>query len=347
MNKGISGRIASAFIDSKLTILLMLALMIIGVYSSSLIPREEEPQIIIPMADVMVGYPGASPKEVESRVVKPLEKIISNIKGVEHIHSMAGNGHAMLIVQFYVGEDTERSYVKLYDELMKHMDIFPEGATLPMVKTRSIDDVPMLALTLWSEQYDDFQIRQIAEEVSSEIKKINDVASTKEIGGRSRQLKIVLDLDKMAESGIDPLQVMQMIQANNGSMQSGSFVKNDTEYLLTTGQFLSSVKDVENLVVGVHQNMPVYLKQIAQISDGPESPANYVSFGYSKNHPNYAQFPSEYPAVTISIAKVKGADAMKISEQIIAKVEDLRQNLIPKEVQVEITRNYGETASEK
>lgn len=347
MQEGISGKIAGMFINSKLTILLMIALMIIGVYSSTLIPREEEPQINVPMADILVRYPGASPQEVESRVLEPLEKIISNIKGVEHLHSTAMNGQAMIIVQFYVGEDIERSYVKLYDELIKNQHIFPQGVYPPMVRTRSIDDVPMLALTLWSEQYDDFQIRQIAEEVSSEIKKINDVASTKEIGGRSRQLKIVLDIDKMAESGIDPLQVMQMIQANNGSMQSGSFVKNDTEYLLTTGQFLSSVKDVENLVVGVHQNMPVYLKQIAQISDGPESPANYVSFGYSKNHPNYAQFPSEYPAVTISIAKVKGADAMKISEQIIAKVEDLRQNLIPKEVQVEITRNYGETASEK
>lgn len=347
MQEGISGKIAGMFINSKLTILLMIALMIIGVYSTTLIPREEEPQINVPMADILVRYPGASPQEVESRVLEPLEKIISNIKGVEHLHSTAMNGQAMIIVQFYVGEDIERSYVKLYDELIKNQHIFPQGVYPPMVRTRSIDDVPMLALTLWSEQYDDFQIRQIAEEVSSEIKKINDVASTKEIGGRSRQLKIVLDIDKMAESGIDPLQVMQMIQANNGSMQSGSFVKNDTEYLLTTGQFLSSVKDVENLVVGVHQNMPVYLKQIAQISDGPESPANYVSFGYSKNHPNYAQFPSEYPAVTISIAKVKGADAMKISEQIIAKVEDLRQNLIPKEVQVEITRNYGETASEK
>lgn len=267
MQEGISGKIAGMFINSKLTILLMIALMIIGVYSSTLIPREEEPQINVPMADILVRYPGASPQEVESRVLEPLEKIISNIKGVEHLHSTAMNGQAMIIVQFYVGEDIERSYVKLYDELIKNQHIFPQGVYPPMVRTRSIDDVPMLALTLWSEQYDDFQIRQIAEEVSSEIKKINDVASTKEIGGRSRQLKIVLDLDKMAESGIDPLQVMQMIQANNGSMQSGSFVKNDTEYLLTTGQFLSSVKDVENLVVGVHQNMPVYLKQIAQISD--------------------------------------------------------------------------------
>ena len=146
MQEGISGKIANFFMNSKLTILLMVALMIIGSYSSLLIPREEEPQINVPMADVMVGYPGASPSEVESRVIKPLEKVIANIKGVEHLHSMAMNGQAMIIVQFYVGENSEDSYVKLYDELMKHQNIFPQGVMQPIVKTRSIDDVPMLSL---------------------------------------------------------------------------------------------------------------------------------------------------------------------------------------------------------
>ena len=347
MEKGFAGRIAEFFINSKLTILLMIALMIIGVYSSTLIPREEEPQIIVPMADVMVGYPGASPKEVESRVVKPLEKIISNIKGVEHVHSMAMNGQAMIIVQFYVGEDTERSYVKLYDELMKNKNIFPKGVYEPMVKTRSIDDVPMLGLTLWSEKYNDYELRQMTEELSSEIKKIKDVSLIKVIGGRNRQLKVELDKDKMAELSIDALNVMQMIQANNGSSQSGSFDANDTEYLLTTGQFLSSAEDVENLVVGTSQNMPVYLKQIAKVEDGAQSPANYVSFGYGNAVENGKKFKSEYPAVTLSVSKVKGADAMKISEQILDKVEDLKKTLIPNDVHVEVTRNYGETASHK
>jgi multidrug efflux pump subunit AcrB len=224
MQEGISGKIAHFFINSKLTILLMVALMIIGVYSSFLIPREEEPQINVPMADVMVGYPGASPAEVESRVVKPLEKIISNIKGVEHVHSMAMNGQAMLIVQFYVGQDVERSYVKLYDELAKHENMFPQGVYKPMVKTRSIDDVPMLGITLWSEKkLNDFELRQIAEELTSKLRKVKDVATTKEIGGRNRELRVVLDKDKMAENGVDALGIMQMIQANNGSSQSGSF----------------------------------------------------------------------------------------------------------------------------
>ena len=347
MQEGISGKIAHFFINSKLTILLMSVLMIVGVYSSFLIPREEEPQINVPMADVMVGYPGASPSEIESRVVKPLEKIISNIKGVEHVHSMAMNGQAMMIVQFYVGEDVERSYVKLYDELNKHEDLFPVGVYKPIVKTRSIDDVPMLGLTLWSEKYDEFQMRQIAEEVTSEIEKIKDVAATKEIGGRKREVKVVLDKDKMAESGVDPLGIMQIIQANNASSQSGSFSNNDQEFLLSTGQFLTNSEDVENLVIGVNNNMPVYLKQVASVQDGPSSPGSYVSFGYGKSNESYSKSNSEYPAVTISIGKVKGADAMKISEKILEKVDHLKQNIIPDEVHVEVTRNYGETASDK
>ncbi|MBS1777526.1 MAG: efflux RND transporter permease subunit [Bacteroidetes bacterium] len=347
MQEGISGKLAHVFINSKLTVLLMVALMIIGIYSSFLIPREEEPQINVPMADVMVGYPGANPTEVESRVVKPLEKIISNIKGVEHVHSMAMNGQAMIIVQFYVGQDIERSYVKLYDELQKHENMFPQGVYKPVVKTRSIDDVPMLGLTLWSKNLNDFEIRQIAEEVTSEIEKVKDVAITKEIGGRNRVLKVVLDKDKMAENGIDALSIMQMIQSNNSSSQSGTFVNNDKEYLVTTGQFLQSSEDVENLIVGVNANMPVYLKQVARIEDGPATPANYVSFGYGKANELFNHSKGEFPAVTISVGKVKGADAMKISEKILARIEQLKKTIIPNDVHVEVTRNYGETASDK
>lgn len=347
MQEGISGKIANLFINSKLTVLLMVALMIVGVYSSFLIPREEEPQIIVPMADIMIGYPGANPTEIENRVVRPLEKIISNIKGVEHVHSMSMNGQAVLIIQFFVGEDVERSYVKLYDELEKNKGIFPEGVYQPLVKTRSIDDVPMLGITLWSENYSDFQLRQMAEELTTEIEKVNDVAITKVIGGRTRQLKVVLDKDKMAENGVDPMGIMQIIQASNSSSQSGKFVQNDQEFLITTGKFLSSVEEVERLVVGVNKNLPVYLSQVAKIVDGPSSSSNYVSFGYGKANEEYASFPSEYPAVTISVAKVKGADAMKVADKILTQVEGLKKNLIPSDVEVAVTRNYGETASHK
>ena len=347
MKEGLAGKIAKVFIGSKLTVLLMIVFMVIGVYSSFLIPREEEPQIDVPMADIFVGYPGASPTEVESRVVKPLEKLISNIKGVEYVYSTSMNEKAMVIVQFYVGEDIERSFVKLYNEINKHMDQMPQGVTFPLVKTRAIDDVPMLGLTLWSENYNDFQLGQMAQELESEIKKVNDVSITHKIGGRNRQLRVVLDKDKLAASGLDFLSVSKMIKANNTQLSAGSFDKNDTEFLVKTGKFLASKKDVENLVVGVKQNQPIYLKQIANIIDGPEIPQNYVSLGFGKASEKSTAYQSEYPAVTISVAKRKGADAMKIAEVIIDKVDHLRTTLIPDDVHVEVTRNYGETASHK
>ncbi|MDP5231532.1 MAG: efflux RND transporter permease subunit, partial [Cellulophaga sp.] len=347
MKEGLAGKIAKVFIGSKLTVLLMIVFMVVGVYTSFLIPREEEPQIDVPMADIFVGYPGASPTEVESRVIKPLEQLISNIKGVEYVYSTSMKEQGMVIVQFYVGEDIERSFVKLYNEINKHMDEMPAGVTFPLVKTRAIDDVPMLGLTLWSENYDDFQLGQIAQELESEIKKVNDVAITHKIGGRNRQLRVVLDKDKLAASGLDFLSVSEMIKANNTQLNSGSFDKNDTEFLVNTGEFLKTVTDVENLVVGVQQNKPIYLKQISKIIDGPEVPLNYVSLGFGQASEKAATFNSEYPAVTISVAKRKGADAMKIAEVITAKVAHLRTTLIPDDVHVEITRNYGETASHK
>ena len=347
MKEGLAGKIAKVFMNSKLTVLLMIVFMVIGVYSSFLIPREEEPQIDVPMADIFVGYPGASPTEVESRVIKPLEQLISNIKGVEYVYSNSMKEQGMIIVQFYVGEDIERSFVKLYNEINKHMDQMPKGVTFPLVKTRAIDDVPMLGLTLWSENYNDFQLGQMAQELEAEIKKVNDVAVTHKIGGRERQVRVVLDKDKLAAAGLDFLSVSEMINANNAQLNSGTFDKNDTEFIVNTGKFLESAQDVENLVVGVQQNQPIYLKQIATIIDGPEVPKNYVSLGFGKASEKSGTFNSEYPAVTLSVAKRKGADAMKIADVIIDKVDHLRTTLLPDDVHVEITRNYGETASHK
>src|SRR5512138_1461564 len=212
MEKGFAGKIANGFIKSKLTILLMIAFLLIGGYSTMLIPREEEPQIKVPMADVFIGYPGAEPKEVETKVTEPLEKIVSNVKGVEYVYSTSMKGQAMLVVQFYVGEDVERSLVKLYNELMKNIDKMPPGVSLPLVKTRTIDDVPVLGLTLWSEKYNDYELKKIGQVVTNEIKKIPDVASVAIIGGRSRQLNVTLDKDKMAESHVDFLSIAKQIQ---------------------------------------------------------------------------------------------------------------------------------------
>ncbi|MGF1555364.1 efflux RND transporter permease subunit [Paucihalobacter sp.] len=347
MKEGLAGKIAKAFMTSKLTILLMVVFMVVGVYSSFLIPREEEPQIDVPMADIFVGYPGASPTEVESRVLKPLEKLISNIKGVEYVYSTAMNEQGMVIVQFYVGEDIERSFVKLYNEINKHMDQMPQGVTFPLVKTRAIDDVPMLGLTLWSENYDDYELKMMAQELTNEIEKITDVAITHRIGGRDRQVRVVLDKDKLAASGLDFLTVSQMIRASNHQLSAGNFNNMDTEFAVTTGEFLKTTSDVEQLIVGTRDNQPIYLKQVASITDGPEIPQTYSALGFGAASAKKSNFKGEYPAITISVAKRKGADAMKISDVILNKVEHLRSNLIPDDVHVEVTRNYGETASQK
>ncbi len=348
MENGFSGKIAKAFLQSKLTILLMGAFLLIGSYATYLIPREEEPQIKVPMADIFIGYPGANPKDVETKLSAPLEKIISNIKGVEYVYSTSMKGQAMIIVQFFVGEDVEKSLVKLYSELMKNMDKMPQGITMPLIKTRAIDDVPVLGLTLWSETYDDYRLKQIGQQLSNEIKKITDVSDINIIGGRSREIKVILDKDKMAENHLDFLSVSKQIQSSNTQMFSGNLLQKDTAFAVETGNFFNGAEDVANLVVGTNQQQPVYLKQIASVEDAPETANQYALFGYGKADTRHSrQFKSIYPAVTLSVAKKKGADAMKMSEQILTKLEHLKSELLPNDVQLTVSRNYGETASAK
>ncbi len=348
MEKGFSGNIAKAFLQSKLTILLMGAFLLIGAYSTYLIPREEEPQIQVPMADIFIGYPGAEPKDVETKVAAPLEKMISNVKGVEYVYSTSMKGQAMLIVQFYVGEDVERSLVKLYSELMKNMDKMPQGVTLPLIKTRAIDDVPVLGLTLWSEKYDDYQLKQIGQELTNEVKKINDVSDINILGGRSREVKVLLDKNKMAENHVDFLSISKQIQGANVQMPGGNLLQKDTAFSVETGNFLTTSDDIANLVVGINQQQPVYLKQVAKVEEAPETANQYVLFGYGKADTAKANaFKSNYAAVTLSVSKKKGADAMQLAEQIVTKVEHLKAQLLPNDVQLTVTRNYGETASDK
>lgn len=347
MKTGFAGGIAQQFINSKLTPLLMIAFLAIGIYSSYLTPREEEPQIDVPIADIFFRYPGASPREIESRVIQPLEKVVSNIPGVEYVYSTSMPGQAMLIVQFYVGEDIERSLVKMYNEIMKHMDQMPKGTSLPLVKTRSIDDVPVLGLTFWSENYDDYELKRIAQEVNNEIEQVTDVSETKVIGGRSRQVRVVLNNEQMAGFHVDALSIAQKIKLANEQFNVGSFNNNDTEYLVEAGAFLKNSDDVANLVVGIHNGSPVYLKQVAEVLDGPQEPIQYVNFGFGDIHEQKDEYRGEYPAVTISIAKRRGADAMKVADAILEKIEILESSLIPADVHVDVTRNYGETASHK
>ncbi|HTH55428.1 MAG TPA: efflux RND transporter permease subunit [Cyclobacteriaceae bacterium] len=347
MKEGLSGNIAKAFIHSKLTPLLMVAFLLIGGYSAMFIPREEEPQIKVPMADIFVGYPGASPKEVEARVSQPLEKILAGIPGVENVYTTSVPNGALIIVQFYVGEDNERSLVKLYNELMKNMDKVPPGISMPLVKTRTIDDVPVLGLTLWSEKYSDYELKQIGQVVSHEIKKVSDVATVSIIGGRSRQLSITLDKEKMALNHVDILSIAKQIQASNAQLPAGDMVRFDEAIYVEAGSFITGSDEVGNLIVGANQSHPVYLKQVATIEDGPESNSQYVFYGNGLLHESGKEYRSQYPAITLSIAKKKGADAMGLSKRILEKVEHLKKELTPSEVQVTVTRNYGETASEK
>lgn len=345
---GVAGNIAKTFINSKLTPLLMIAFMAVGIYSGYLTPKEEEPQIDVPIADIFVQFPGASAVEVESRVVKPMEAFISNIQGVEYVYSQSLEGKAFIVVRYYVGEDIERSIVKLYNEVQKNMDKIPEGVSLPLIKTRSIDDVPTLGLTLWSERYDDFELKRLAEELTLEIEKVEDVSETKIYGGRSRQVQIIPNRESMMAYHLDTDMIINTIRASNQQVQAGSFKSNDQEFLVETGDFLQQSRDVENLVVGVTENSPIYLKQVAKVVDGPEIPNEYVSFGISTwlaEQTNRSA--SEFPAVSISVAKRKGADAMKMAETILERIENLKKDLIPADVTIEVTRNYGETASLK
>jgi multidrug efflux pump subunit AcrB len=349
MKTGIAGKVAQAFIDSKLTPLLMIGFLAIGVYGTMLTPREEEPQIDVPMANIFIGYPGASAAEVEQRVSQPLEKILSNIQGVEYVYSTSMPDQAMVSARFYVGEDVERSLVKLYSELFKYMDTMPAGITPPLIKTRSIDDVPMMTLTLWSESYSDYEIRSVADEVGLEIKKITDVAQVQMHGGRVRQVRVMPDKEKLAYYEVGLRQVYGMIANANKELSSGTFNENDTEYLIDTGDFLRDAADVESLVIDVRNGTPIYLRDVAEVVDGPSEPQNYVEYGFGGKLAEELGFEtaSTYPAVTISIAKRSGTDAMAIAEQIEKKVELLEGRLIPSEVNVTVTRNYGETAAHK
>ncbi|MCO5248140.1 MAG: efflux RND transporter permease subunit [Chitinophagales bacterium] len=348
MQNGISGKIAKAFIQSKLTVLLTFAGILLGIYSVYMIPREEDPQIKVPMIDVFIGYPGGTPKEVETKVTAPLEKIISNIKGVEHIYSTSMDNQAMFIVQFFVGEDYEASQVKLYSELLKNMDKLPENATMPMIKLRSIDDVPIFGLTLWSERYSDAQLRQIGDYIADDLKKTPDVSDVKVVGGRSREVKVLLDKNKMEAHQIDILSIKEILEPQNIQLPGGILRENNQAVSIKTGNFLSSAEDVKNLIVGVNQQQPVFMYQIADVEDGLASPSQYVTYSYAKGDSKNAQaYPANYPAVTVAVQKKSGSDAMALTKKLEEQIKELQKTLIPSDVQTSITRNTGETASEK
>ncbi len=349
---GISGRIAKAFITSKLTPLMVFAALLMGVFAVMVTPREEEPQIVVPMIDVMVAFPGASPKEVEQLVTYPMEKLLWEIKGVEYVYSIVRPGSNLTIVRFYVGENMEESLVKLYNKLMSNYDIIPPGVSQPMVKPKSIDDVPILALTLWSDkpQYSGYELRRVAMQLSEEIKKGQDVSESSVTGGQRRQVLITLDPARLQAHHVSAFQIMNKLQEANVIIGSGAFPAGNLETIVETGRFLTDATDIGNIVINVDNNRPVYLHDVATITDRPEEPANYVFMGLgpAASHKGLKADPAgQYEAVTLAISKKKGANASVVAEDALHKVEALRGTLLPRDVQVTVTRDYGETAKEK
>ena len=338
------------FIDSKLTPLAILAALCLGVFAIIATPREEEPQIIVPMIDVFVEMPGASIKEMEQRVTIPMEKKLAEIGGVEYIYSTTAPGLTQAIVRFYVGEKEEDSIVRLYNKLYANFDLMPPGASRPLIKPRSIDDVPVLSLTLTSERYDHFALRRIAAELDDRIKDITDVAETQLIGGQRRQLRVVLDATRMAGFQMDPSRIVAALNGANKELRAGSFAEANREWLVDVGEFLDGAEAVRNLVVGLFDGRPVYLRDVAEIRDGPEEPKDYVLYGGGPGSAAKAvahKAGQLSPAVTLSVAKRKGTNAVTVVERVLEKIDAEKGRLIPTGVQVAVTRNYGATAKEK
>ena len=342
----LAGRIAHSFIDSKLTPLVIVAALLLGAFSILKTPREEEPQIVVPMLDVFVQMPGASSDEVAQRVSLPMEKLLREVPGVEYIYSISHPGVSMLVVRFYVGTKEEDAIVQTYNKLYSNFDRIPPGVTQPIIKVRSIDDVPIMALTLWGKNYDSYRLRRIAGELENSLKPLSDVSETKLIGGQPRQLRVVLDTQKLAAYGLTPGSIVGQLQNANSRGQAGNFARNNQEFQVEAGTFFTSLEDVRQVVVGVHGGRPVYLRDVAEkLVDGPAEPDTYVLFANARGAGQTAGL--DYPAVTITLSKRKGTNATDISERVLDKINTLRGYALPNDLNVTVTRNYGETAKDK
>ncbi|HNQ73147.1 MAG TPA: efflux RND transporter permease subunit [Verrucomicrobiota bacterium] len=343
---GLAGRLARDFINSKLTPLLVVASVLLGVFAVIMLPREEEPQIKVPMVDVLVSMPGFSAKEVEERATRPMEKLLWEIPGVEYIYSTSKPGASLAIVRFQVGEDAERSLVKLNQKLQQNFDRIPHGVAAPLIKARSIDDVPILALTFHSAHYDHLTLRRLVAQVDDAVKQVPLVAETAIIGGARRQVRVLLDPARLASRNLSPAGLVPMLQQANRQFTAGGLTSENRELIIETGAFLRTAEEVGGVVVGVFGGRPVYLREVADILDGAEEPGQYVLFGAGAAHPAAAPA-GETPAVTLSIAKRPGANAISVAERVLRKVDTLRGREIPADISVAVTRHYGETAAEK
>ncbi len=345
-NLRLAGKIAHSFIDSKLTPLVVTAALLLGIFAIWQTPREEEPQIVVPMLDVIVQMPGASAEEVQQRVSVPMEKLLREVPGVEYLYSNSAPGMSLVIVRFYVGTKEEDAIVKTYNKLYANLDRIPPGVSQPIIKVRSIDDVPILSLTMWGPGYDSYALRRIAGEVEDRLKRIDDISETRIIGGQPRAIRVILDTQKLAAYGLTPSAVVGQLQAANQRGNAGSFAQDNREFQVEGGRFISAATDLQQVVVGVNQSRPVYLRDVVEkLEDGPSERENYVLYANAAGAANGAS--QDYPAVTITFAKRKGTNATVIAEKVLADLNSLRGYVIPNDLQVSVTRDYGETAKDK
>ena len=343
---GISGRIAAAFLTSRMTPLLALVAFLLGVFATLVTPREEEPQIDVTMADVMVAFPGASAKDVENLVARPAEQVLSRMHGVEHVYSMSRPGMAVITVQFDVGVKYNDAVLRLYDTVHSHRDwLAPNlGVMEPVIKPRGIDDVPIVGLTFWTRDAERsaFDLQQVARATEIELKRIKGTRDVSTIGGPDHAIRVLMDAERMNAYAVTPQDIAGALKVSNALQSSGNLTAGNREVLVQTGTYLESAADVKQLVVAVrgaaNERKPVFLSDVATVEDGPNQPKAYAWFG-SKD--------GEFPAVTLQISKQPGVNAADVANAAVNRINDLKNTVIPEGVEVTVTRNYGETATEK
>ncbi|HEY9198272.1 MAG TPA: efflux RND transporter permease subunit [Gammaproteobacteria bacterium] len=342
-----AGKIACTFIDSPVTPLLMLAALAIGLMGLIFTPRQEDPQISVPMVDIFVQYPGASSEQVASLVTEPLERIMSGIPGVRHVYSMTERGQAMVTVRFIVGEPLGPSIVKVHDKLQSNLDKIPPGVSMPLVKPKGIDDVPVVTLTLWSESVDDAALRTLGVDVLQRLQEIPNTGQGFVVGGREEQIRVEIQPERLSGYNVTLDQIAQTIRSANSEMQAGSVESGNTSFSVYTGAFLRNAQDLSRLVVGSYLGTPVYLRDVATVFHGPaeaERMVTYYSGPAGAEAENAAQ---GHPAVTLALAKKEGSNGVTVATEILAKLEQLKGHLIPANVHVSVTRDYGKTANTK
>jgi multidrug efflux pump subunit AcrB len=347
---GISGNIAKRFLTTEITPLLALVGFLLGAFAVMVTPREEEPQINVTFANVFIAFPGASPAEVESLIAGPAEQVLSEIEGIKHVYSTSMPGMAVLTVQFIVGEDRTDAIVRLYNKLYLNQDWLPEnlGVAQPIVKPKGIDDVPIVTATLWSDDdgMGSYELGQIAHSIEAELKRVQGTRQIYTVGETPRVVQVLLDPQAMTAYRLDIDSLRQALQAGNRAHEPLDITAKNQEILVKAGTFFSTVEDVSRLVVAVHEGSPVYLDDVASISDGPALPAQYAHFSHGAASDMGARA-VERPAVTIAVAKQAGTNAVEIAQRVIQRFEQLRGSYIPDNVNVSITRNYGATADSK